>query len=56
MSELTIKVSNGQRMKKVEKYTKDISNRRNRPHAYYKCFTCLQIPRMMDKFGYKYTS
>jgi hypothetical protein len=43
-------------MKKVERYTKYISNRRHRPHAYYKCFTYLQIPKMMDKLGYNYTS
>jgi hypothetical protein len=34
----------------------DICNRRNRPHAYYKCFSYLQIPRIAKKFGYGYES
>lgn len=50
-----IKIHNSERLHKIENYSKQ-SNRRNRPHAYYKCFTYIQIPRMMKKFGYEYKS
>jgi hypothetical protein len=54
MEEVFLKIHNSERMKKVEAYTKNISNRRNRPHAYYKNFTYLQIPKIMSKYGYEY--
>ena len=52
--EFTVKIHNENRSKKVEKYTKDTISRRNRPRAYYKCFTYLQIPRIMSELGYDY--
>ena len=52
--EFTVKIHNGNRFKNVENYTKDPRTRINRPHAYYKCFTYLQIPRIMSKLGYDY--
>jgi hypothetical protein len=32
------------------------SCRRNRPHAYYKNWTYLQIPKILTKFGYDYNN
>lgn len=48
-----VKIHNGERARKIESYSK-IMNRRNRPHAYYKKFSYLEIPRIMAKLGYEY--
>jgi hypothetical protein len=53
MTEIKVRLHNSDRMQKVEKDGTQIM-RRNRPHAYYKEFTYLKIPRIMAQFGYDY--
>ena len=56
MSEsITIRLSNSQRLGK--RYTDTLqSNRRDRPHAYYKCFSYQQRIALKRRFGYDYES
>jgi len=48
-----VKICNSERMHKIKSNTQ-IDNRRNRSNANYKCFSYLQINKVMKQYGYQY--
>ena len=54
MSEIAMdRINNGERLRKIEKDSLP-SNRRNKPHASYKCFSYIQKSKLEKRFGYDY--